>query len=220
MNPTGEGNVRPQKHAPFVVYHDRLYHLFYRRPGGSIYCARSADPNVWPDLGELVFEEADARDVCIPRICGEFWMYYCQSVVVVGTPRSAILVRRSPDLRSWGTAEIVHVDATKPAGHSYLESPFVLEKPDGFYLFIRHRLLDERCVTVVLFSDRPDRFPSGEHAWFCELEDIHAPEIVKHEGRHYLARVSGPFHSNPKAPARGGWVEIARLDFRQEKRCH
>lgn len=29
----------------------------------------------------------------------------------------------------------------------------------------------------------------------------------------YIARVSGPGHANPNSPARGGWVEVARLDF-------
>ena len=29
----------------------------------------------------------------------------------------------------------------------------------------------------------------------------------------YIARVSGPGHANPNSPARGGWIEVARLDF-------
>ena len=217
MNPTGPGNTHPQKHAPFVVHHAGVYHLFYRRPPGSIFYARSNDPNIWPDLGEVVFEEADARDVCILTLADEFWMYYCQSAVVAGTPRSTIMVRRSPDLRHWSQATVAHVDTIKIATHSHLESPFVLKRPEGFYLFIRHRLLDERCVTVVLFSDRPDQFPGGDHAWFCEMEDIHAPEIITYEGKYYLARVSGPPHSNSKAPLHGGWVEIAQLKFHPER---
>lgn len=50
-------------------------------------------------------------------------------------------------------------------------------------------------------------------AWFAELEDIHAPEIVQVGTQDYSARVSGPVHANPNSPARGGWIEVARLDF-------
>ena len=59
----------------------------------------------------------------------------------------------------------------------------------------------------------PTRFPSGERAWFSELDDVHAPEIVQVGEQDYIARVSGPGHANPNSPTRGGWIEVARLDF-------
>jgi hypothetical protein len=64
---------------------------------------------------------------------------------------------------------------------------------------------------VVLFSQRPDLFPSGRRAWFAELANVHAPEIVQHEGRYYLARVSGAPHTGFEEPS--GWVELAELKF-------
>jgi hypothetical protein len=57
------------------------------------------------------------------------------------------------------------------------------------------------------------RFPSGAQAWFGELADVHAPEIVQVGQQDYIARVSGPGHANPNSPAQGGWIEVARLDF-------
>lgn len=51
-------------------------------------------------------------------------------------------------------------------------------------------------------------------AWFAELENIHAPEIVEEAGRYFIARVSGPRHANRQAPEQGsGWVEVAELAF-------
>jgi hypothetical protein len=207
-------NNRPQKHAPFVVFHQGLYHLFYRRPPGTILVARSADPFHWPDEVELVFEAGDARDVCIVPIGGRFHMYYCQSAAVEGHAQrlSCILLRTSADLRNWSEAVIVHYD-NRPANHSRLESPFVLPRPEGFYLFARDRYVTDHCLTRVYFSKDQARFSSGERAWFGTLEDVHAPEIVELDGQHYLARVSGPGHANPNSPVRGGWVEVARLDF-------
>ena len=211
-------NRRPQKHAPCVIFHEGLYHMFYRRPWGTILVARSPDPLRWPDEVELVFEAGDARDVCIlPTIGGLFHMYYCQSAAVEGHTRrlSDILLRTSPDLRSWSDARIAHYDS-RPADHSKLESPFVLSRSEGFYLFARDRYVTDRCLTRMYFSTDPARFPSGERAWFGQLEDVHAPELVQAGGQHYIARVSGPSHANPNSPVRGGWIEVARLDFGPE----
>lgn len=207
-------NKRPQKHAPFVIFHQGLYHLFYRRPPGTILVARSRDPFHWPDEVELVFEAGDARDVCIVPIGDRFHMYYCQSAAVEGHSQrlSCILLRISDDLRNWSEAAIVHYD-NRPANHSKLESPFVLRRAEGFYLFNRDRYVTDRCPTRAYFSRDPKRFPSGERAWFGDLEDVHAAEIVQAEGQDYIARVSGSSHANPNSPAQGGWVEVARLDF-------
>ena len=207
------GNTAPQKHAPFVVEKAGVYHLFYRRPPGTILRVKSADPSKWTGLGEVVFERNDARDICIVEIEGIYHIYYCQLELYAGENRSCIVLRRSRDLEDWGEPEVVYVDMMQTAVHSYLESPYVVQRPQGFYLFIRHRLLEEKCTTVVLFSERPDRFPTGERPWFHELDFVHAPEIVKHEGSHYIARVSGVKHASRCAPVEGGWVEIARLEF-------
>ena len=203
----------PQKHAPFVVWHAGFYHLFYRRPPGTNLVVRSKRLDQWPGLGVELFAEEDARDVCVMRLDGVLHMYYCQSAEIEGVRRSCILLRRSVDPRAWSEATVVHVDTAKQAKHSYLESPFVVPRPEGYYLFIRHRHMNERTTTVVLFSHRPDKFPSGDRAWFAELDHVHAPEIVTDRGRYYIARVSGPPHANKNAPRKGGWIEVAELVF-------
>ena len=207
-------NAAPQKHAPFVVFHDGLYHLFYRRPSGTILVVRSPDPFRWPDEVELVFEERDARDICIAKMGGTFHMYYCQAAPVDGVMRSCVLLRTSKHLRDWSAASVVCADTSRESRHSTLESPFVVPRPEGFYLLVRNRLLEEDTVTTVSFSKEPARFPGGVHPWFTELKHVHAPEIVEFDGRHYIARVSGPSHANRQAPAIGGWIEAAELRFR------
>jgi hypothetical protein len=213
LTATPAHGLPPQKHAPFVVWHEGLYHLFYRRPPGTTIVARSKRLDQWPDLGEEVFAEMDARDVHILRIGDMFHMYYCQAAKIDYDTQSCILMRQSDDLHYWTVPVVVHYDTDNPTHHSYLESPCVVQRPEGFYLFVRHRRLDEKTTTVVLFSTRPDRFPSGKRSWFCELNDVHAPEIAMDNGKYYIARVSGPPHANKNAPDKGGWIEVAELVF-------
>jgi hypothetical protein len=207
-------NQAPQKHAPFVLFHDGLYHLFYRRPNGTILVVRSSDPFHWPDEVELVFEERDARDICITKISGLFHMYYCQAAVVDGVLRSCDLLRTSKDLRKWSAATVVYADTSRESSHSTLESPFVVARPEGFYLFVRNQLLEEETVTTVSFSEDARRFPSGVQPWFATFKHVHAPEIVQSGDRYTIARVSGARHASREAPPVGGWVEVAELQFR------
>lgn len=205
--------VAPQKHAPFVICREGVYHLFYRRPPGTILQVCSDDPYTWKGLGEVVFARRDARDVCIVEVDGQYRMIYCQSEIVDGVPRSAILARRSADLSVWSAPEVLHVDTARPAEHSYLESPYLVPEGDGWYLFCRHRLLDDRRATTVYWAETPDRFPSGERAWCAEIPNCHAPEIVRSGDHWYIARVSGPPHAGPGGLADEGWVDVARLTF-------
>lgn len=200
--------LAPQKHAPFVVERNGVYHLYYRRPLGTILRACTEDPWRWPGLGEVVFQERDARDVCILEADGRFLMYYCQSTEVEGQLRACVMLRTSDDLMQWSDAVVVHDDG--PATHSFLESPYVIRRPEGFYLFICHRRIGCR-ITVVLFSEDPRRFGSGRGGWLTILAPAHAAEIVEWDGKTYLAAVSGPV--SPGFPNDGGWVDLAELGW-------
>lgn len=207
--------LAPQKHAPFVVERNGVYHLYYRRPPGTIMLVRTGDPWRWEGLGDLVFKERDARDVCILEHEGQFLMYYCQSCLptggsaqVDGALHACVMVRTSSDLIEWSDARIAHHD--EPATHSFLESPFVIKRPEGFYLFICHRRIGRR-ITVVVFSRDPFHFPPGRDRWLTILAPAHAAEIVEDEDMLYLAAVSGPTELG--CPEGGGWVETAQLGW-------
>ena len=216
-NPVAAGdstaNIRPQKHAPFVIEKNGIYYMFYRRPWGTTLCVKSTNPFKWTGLGDVVFERNDARDICIIKVEDTYLMYYCQYEKIDGEGRACIMLRRSKDLRKWGRQKVVYVDTMQTCDHSYLESPYVVPRTEGYYLFIRHRKLDEKTTTVVLFSKQPDSFPTGKHPWFQKLNHVHAPEIVQLKGSYYIARVSGAQHANKDVPLVGGWVDIAKLEF-------
>jgi beta-fructofuranosidase len=208
-------NLGLRKHAPFVVYHDSEYHMFYRRPNGTNLHVRTRDPLRWPNRVELAFEEQDARDSCLIRVGETFYHYSCQAMQIDGAWRSCVAVRTSRDLRQWSAAEPAHVDTSHITEHSRMESPFVVPRPEGYYLFVRNRMFDYPSLTTIYFSQTPRRFPSGSKAWFAELENVHAPEIVEEGGRYFIARVSGARHANRQAPDQGGgWIEVAELAFR------
>ncbi|MHC4603549.1 MAG: glycoside hydrolase family protein [Planctomycetota bacterium] len=206
-------NTRPQKHAPFVIEKDGIYYMFYHRPWGTTLCIKTKNPFKMSGLGDVVFEKNDARDICIIKIKDTYLMYYCQYEKINGQGRACIMLRRSKNLDKWSQQEIVYIDTMQTCTHSYLESPYVVARPEGYYLFIRHRKLDEKTTTVILHSDQPDNFPTDKRPWFHELHQVHAPEIVQFKGNYYIARVSGAQHANKKIPLVGGWVDIARLEF-------
>ncbi len=208
------GEAPPQKHAPFVVEKDGVYHMYYRRPPGTMFHLKTTDPFAWKGLGSPVFERNDARDACIIKHENTYCMYYCQWDVIDGVERSCIFSRISENLEDWSNENLVFCDLTHTADHSRLESPFVVARPEGYYLFIRHRLMNEKCSTVVVFSRDFNYFECKNNPWIQVIDYVHAPEIVESDGRYYLARVSGPFdHLKLHAPEKGGWIDIAELEF-------
>ena len=206
-------NDAPQKHAPFVfVKHDTCF-MFLRRPMGTNLLLKSNDPFQWPTEPRVLFEENDARDACIQEFDGIYHWYYCQWREVDGIGRSCILLRRSRNLEDWDNPVIVHVDTSREVGHSHLQSPFVVFTDGCYWMFIRNRSMDDRCVTTVFRADSPDQFAFGTEMWDCEMEGVHAAELVTENGQWHIARVSGPPGGFPGAPEAGGWVEIAPIRF-------
>jgi len=187
--------------------------MFFRRPPGTNLVVTSHDTMQWPDVPAFVFEENDARDACIQEFDGTYHWYYCQWRSVEAAGRSCVMLRRSADLVRWDDPVVVHVDTSRDVTHSHLESPFVVRAAGAYWLFVRNRALDERCVTTVFRSGSPDRFASGGGAWDAELEGVHAPELVNVDGAWYIARVSGPPDHLSCAPRRGGWIDVASITF-------
>ena len=215
-------SLTPRKHAPHILYRGDTLHMFYRRPGGTIMHVRGRDPFEWDGLGEEVFTERDARDPCIVQEGHRYLMYYCQSKVSDGVMRSCIVARTSADLASWSEAATVLVDTQREANHSLLESPAVLRRPEGWYLFISNRRMwrtgdDPKrpppiTVTTVSFSQDPLDFGRGESPWFHQIQNVHAAEIVEAEGRTWLVRVGTDGRTaNKPMPGLTGWLEIAPL---------
>jgi hypothetical protein len=207
-------NVRPGVHCPFVVVHEGVYHLYFRRPWGTNLHVTSTDTFVWTLEPELVFEERDARDACIPRFDGVWHWYYVQRYTAAdGVDHSAVMVRTSRDLKVWSDAKPAYVDYRHVVKHSRLESPAICRKGDTFWLLVRDRKRETPqtpAPTVVYASKDPCFFDSTRDP-LAIFADMHAPEIVEHEGRHYVVRVSGVTHASLSGVNDHGWLEVAEL---------
>lgn len=209
-------NAAPQKHAPFVVVAEGTHHLYFRRPPGTNLHLASKDVFRWPATPDVVFEERDARDACIRRFEKLWYWYYVQRNPVDGLERSCVMLRTSKDLRQWSDGRPAFVDLSREVKHSRLESPFVIQHEGVYYLFVRDRNREDAqhpAPVMVWTSDKPDQFASTG-APLTVWPDVHAPEIVAHDGKWYVARVSGCSHAcGHKDRDRHGWIEIAELRF-------
>ncbi|MCY2954449.1 MAG: hypothetical protein NTU53_21170 [Planctomycetota bacterium] len=209
-------NASPQKHAPFVVVSEGMHHLYFRRPPGTNLHLASPDVFRWPAMPDVVFEQRDARDACIQRFEKLWHWYYVQQNRVDGVERSCVMLRTSPDLLAWTAARPAFVDFAHEVVHSKLESPFVIQHDGVFYLFVRDRNREDAAnpaPVTVWASETPERFASTG-APLTIWPDVHAPEIVAHENKWYVARVSGVSHAcGHRDYDRHGWIEIAELRF-------
>ena len=206
-------NDAPQKHAPFVFVKRDTCFMFLRRPPGTNLLLKSNNPFHWPTEPDILFEENDARDACIQEFDGVYHWYYCQWYEVDGKGRSCIMLRRSQNLKDWDNASVVHVDTSREIRNSHLQSPFVIRATNHYWLFVRNRSMDDRCVTTIFRGDSPDRFASGISAWDFEFEGVHAAELVAANDQWHIARVSGTPGAYAGAPENGGWIEITSLSF-------
>lgn len=161
-----------ENHAPFIVYHESQYWMFYGKT--PIRYATSPDLWIWTPRGEL-FHETDARDPHILSHGGLFYMSY--------TSRNSVRVRTSIDLKTWSEPTTIY---SLPAGEGGgPESPSILALHGGFYLIWcrwdpklskKHFTYQDR--SFVFYSDTPLNFKDRQPV--AEIQS-HAPEFFQDE---------------------------------------
>ncbi len=92
-----------------------------------------------------------------------------------------------------------------PAAQRHVGTALALRTPVVASPWTRIVEYPTRLNAFCLFRDRHD-------TWHC-IGIIGATWEAQVDKQDYIARVSGPSHANPSSPARGGWIEVARLDF-------
>jgi hypothetical protein len=191
LPPERRPDERPELYAPFIVERNRRYHMFYGPE--QIRLAVSDDLNHWTPIGPVFSHGRSARDPCILRDDGKYWMVY-----VVG---NSVFARASQDLSTW-SEEPIEIFRMDREGSP--ESPFIIRREETFYLFWciydgTHGLYDNR--TFVYRSKAP--WKPGTWSYVTRLQ-AHAPEIVQSEnGAWYI--------SSAEWPARG--VSLAPLEW-------
>jgi hypothetical protein len=192
--------------APFVFRAGGRFEMFY---GGwnDICSASSADGKAFErrldTAGKTTLFGAstgNTRDPMVLRV-GDLWHCY---YTAHPHNKGAVYCRTSPDLRQWGEERIVAKGGQAGDGPSSAECPFVVELEPGRFYLLRTQHYGQEAQTSVYFSRDPLDFgvDHDEGHYLCTLP-VAAPEIVKYEGRYYIAAL---------LPSLKG-IQIARLEW-------
>ncbi len=145
------------------------------------------------------------RDPFVMRAGG---LWYLFSVGISARSHGTIMVSTSPDLTQWTAPVTVLEDPELHLGWGNLESPTVVSRDDGFYLFITKTTAAPMDYgrTLVFHSRDPLRF-----RWAPVTELItHAAEVFEHEGQSYITAAGWTSmvgeHGRGLSIARLGWV--------------
>lgn len=182
--------VEPQEQigAPYFVqtdgrtlcfYHSGSIRVMERQSDGSFeripWNAKGRDRNlVYPHGG---------RDIMITRF-GERWFAYSTVSTGSGPMRSFVMLRTSPDLRSWSDYLIVNEGGILGNGPVAAESPFVVLVDGYYYLF---RTSSITFDTAVYRSHTPFHFGVNDDSKLVTILPIKAPELVQHDGEWYCS---------------------------------
>jgi beta-fructofuranosidase len=191
LPPAVRHGERCELYAPFVIEHGGLYWMYYGP--AEMRLATSTDLYRWTPCGPVFEHGMDARDPCVIRDGDGFVMVY-----VAG---NTVFARESRDLRGWTEPTAVFT----PGRAGAPESPFLVRREEGWYLFWciydgTNGCYDNR--TFVQYAPDWRHFASEDPV--AQLQ-AHAPEIVRDENGNWLI-------SSAEWPCRG--VSLALLDWR------
>lgn len=177
--------------APHVIRHDGAYHMFYG-DWEHICSGTSADGKTFTrrpvrDGKPQLFGEAagsNTRDAMVLRI-GDVWHCY---YTAYPNDKGSVYCRTSKDMVNWSDSRIVAAGGQAGGGKFSAECPFVVElTPGEFYLF-RTQRYGQNAVTSVYRSNDPQDFGvNQDEGHFVGTLPVAAPEIIRHNGRWYMA---------------------------------
>jgi arabinan endo-1,5-alpha-L-arabinosidase len=176
--------------APYVIYHDNLYWMFYCAGGKDhtkyqIHLAASPDLKTWTrsPKNPMVVDGYDARDPFVRRVKNKWVMYYCATSKPQGGHHVVAYVT-SDDLLTWTHRGIAFTDPSVGMGAGGTESPFVVRRGKFYYLFIGPR--GGYDGTDVFASRNPFHWDIANKVGHLPA---HAAEVVQDtDGKWYVSR--------------------------------
>lgn len=172
--------------APHVIEHQGVYYMFYTGGGADhtqfqIKLATSTNLINWQRHPQPLFTDGyEARDPFVMRQ-GDRWVMYYTATSEPSGGNFSVAYRTSTDLIHWSARAIAYRDFWWGTWGGNTESPFVLARPEGYYLFIGP--WPSYVSTQVFFSQDPLNFRGPAIAQL----PVHAPELVRDlDGKEYL----------------------------------
>lgn len=205
---TDLGETRGGLQAPHVIRWKGLYYMAYG-DWVNICFATSRDGKsfervIRPDGRTGVFSEgphANTRDPMLIRIGDLWYCYYCAS-----SPNNTlgyIFCRTSPDLVTWSPSSVVCYGGSVSSARWQTECPHVVELTPGTFHLFRNQYYGTRQRNWVYRSKNPRYFGIDDDTYLLGSLPVAAPEILRHEGRWYIAALK---------PGLDG-IRMARLEW-------
>lgn len=197
--------------APHVINENGVYHMFYG-DWQRICLARSEDGKSFERVsvrnGEPVLFSGpygNSRDPMVLKI-GDVYHCYYTGHEEHAEPTAAVFCRTSSDMLSWSDAVIVSAGGSAAEETNWFggdcECPHVIERGDLYCLF-RNQRYGEDALNTQYVSPDPLDFGVNDDRYLVGTLPVAAPEVVEHQGRHYIAALM---------PSLKG-IRIAALDW-------
>jgi beta-fructofuranosidase len=172
--------------APHVFEHAGLYYMMYCAGGADhtqfqIKLATSEDLFTWTRHPTPLFTDGyEGRDPYVLRVGDQWIMYYTATSRPEGG-NYVVAYRTSTDLIHWSERAIAYRDPLWGTFGGNTESPFVVAREEGYYLFMGPRF--GYVSTGVFFSKDPTHFEGPP----ITMLNAHAPEVVRDlDGKEYI----------------------------------
>jgi beta-fructofuranosidase len=145
-----------------------------------------SDVRDWKHQGVIFEEEGGVRDPEVVRVGDHWMMIYCRRVDFGGrNGESVVSYRFSKDLFHWSERAgdlVTGLEDTQWFGSS--ESPFLIQREEGWYLFVTHVGPENYHRTKVWFSEDPTNFGTDEDR--ITVLFTHAAQIFEFGGRTWI----------------------------------
>ncbi len=204
--------------APCLIEHDSLYYMFYGPSPTKL--AVSYDFGDW--FGQEIKLNGNPpmschRDHFVLKTDENKWLMY---VTGLKDGKSSVACLQSENLLEWnfiGYALTSEENSELNPSWGAFESPFVVQKDGGYYLFTTYTDCSKSNYhnTLVFFSETPENFGCyngeyGESGFAKPIAKLccHAPEIVQENGKWYITTCGWRKSSFTK-----GALKIASLEW-------
>lgn len=201
------GEITSGLQAPHVLKIGSIYHMFYG-DWEHICLAKSMDGKTFArqltaEGKSGIFSEGLGNNTRDPMVLPIGDTYYCYYTAYPNR-RGAVYCRTSKDLKNWSDSRIVAFGGRAGTNPYSAECPHVVfHQETGYYYLFRTQRYGENAQTSVYRSKNPVDFGINDDRDFACTLPVAAPEIIKHQGKFYIASL---------LPSLKG-IRIARLEW-------
>ncbi|MBL8683209.1 MAG: family 43 glycosylhydrolase [Myxococcales bacterium] len=185
--------------APHVIGSPGAWQMFFTSSVAETTLATSADLYQWTrpaDWRDRSVHPTGGRDPMVLKL-GDRWLVY--SVYRREAPEGTygqIVVSESRDQRAWTAPRVVLEEPGTSYDWGNLESPFVVERNGGYYLFVTRTDVGTSAYhrTVVFYSTSPERFTWAPITEFW----AHCAEVIRDGDRWYVSSGGWTLHTGER----------------------